>query len=236
MRRLLLLSGVLLLAGCGGSNSEDFSVDVAMSPGQAHAQLAQLDGGFLLSALSLPKVTATPSGTELLTFALPGQTDGGEMILRLEEVGTNMTRVHVALDMPMAMRMVDGEAMVIIESKAEAELKSQFESWAKAVTGEGFGSIDQVNLVVGALSLALYPDKLNELQSADGEQLARLIDPSAMSGMFGSEDGGSASDYAPMDRPMDTGPAVADAAGPMDYAQGDAAEGEDPNPDEPVAY
>jgi hypothetical protein len=236
MRTLLVLTGVLLLAGCGG-NSEDFSVDVAMSPDQAHAQLAQLDGGLLLSALSLPKVTATQSGTEGLSFTLPGQKEAGELVVRLEAVGTNMTRVHVALDMPMAMRMVDGAAMVVIESKAEAELKSRFESWAKAVSGDGSGSIDQVNLVVGALSLALYPDKLNELQSADGEELARLIDPAAMSGMFGSEDGGSASDYAPLDQPMDPGAGGADAAGPMDFAQGESAEGEDPTPDlEPVAY
>jgi hypothetical protein len=34
---------------------------------------------------------------------------------------------------------------------------------------------------------------------------------------------------------MDSGAGIADSAGPMDYAQGDSAEGEDPTPDPEVA-
>jgi hypothetical protein len=236
MRRLLILSAAMMLAGCGG-NSEDFSVDVAMAPGQAHTQLAGLDGGILLSALSLPKVTATQSdGT--INFTLPGEKDNGQLILRLEEVGQNMTRVHVALDLPSAMRVVGGEMMVVIESKAEAELKSQLEGWAKGVS-EGRGSLDQVNLVVGAFSLALRPGKIKEIEDAgdDGEQLARLINQDAINQMFESEGGGTPADYASLDQPMDPGRAIADGSKPMDDAQGDTIEAFDPNPEaETAAY
>ncbi len=237
MRKLIILSAAVLLAGCGGGNSEDFSVDVAMAPGQAHTQLAGLDGGILLSALSLPKVTATQADG-LLNFTLPGEKDNGELVLRLEEVGQNMTRVHVALDLPQSLRMVKGEMMVVVESKAEAELKSQLESWAKGVAS-GQGSLDQVNLVVGAFSLALRPGKIKEIEEAgdDGEQLARLINQDAINQMFESEGGTAPADYASLDQPMDSGRAIADGSKPMDDAQGDAIEAFDPNPEaESVAY
>jgi hypothetical protein len=237
MRKLLILSAAVLLAGCGGGNSEDFSVDVAMTPGQAHTQLAGLDGGILLSALSLPKVTATQSD-DTINFTLPGEKDDGQLILRLEEVGQNMTRVHVALDLPAAMRMIGGELMVVVEAKAEAELKSQLEGWAKGVS-EGHGSLDQVNLVVGAFSLALRPGKIKEIEEAgdDGEQLARLINQDAINQMFEREGGATAADYASLDQPMDPGRAIADGSKPMDDAQGDTIEAFDPNPEaETAAY
>jgi hypothetical protein len=238
MRRLLLLTGALLLSACG-SNSEDFTVDVAMAPDQAKAELAQLDGGLALRALSLPSVTADAATKGELNFALPGDEESGRLHLTFEEVGKNQTRIHVALALPSQIATIQGKAMMLSEDKAERVIQDKLRAWADGVTTSGYASLDGLNEALGGMSIAMRSKKLNEVLAAadDPSQLAGLIDPQVLAEM----DGGG--DFAPsggLDAPMaDPASDAADAAGPMDLAEGsedasqpmDTAVGEDASGD-----
>src|SRR5688500_4034243 len=107
MRRGLVLMGAALLAGCG--DSEDFAIDVAMPADRAKVELARLDGGMALRALSLPLVTADKSVRRELSFVLPGDDETGRLHLRFEEAGKNITRIRVALTLPSNVEQIQGE-------------------------------------------------------------------------------------------------------------------------------
>ena len=239
MRGLLILAGALLLSACG-SNSEDYTVDVAMAPDRAKAELAQLDGGMALRALSLPSVTADAATKGELNFALPGDSESGQLHLTFEELGKNHTRIHVALALPSQVATIKGKAMMLSEDKAERVIQERLRAWADGVTTSGYASLDSLNEALGGLSIAMRSQKLNEVLAAsdDPEKLAGLIDPEVLAEMEGGDAG-----FAPaggLDEPMtDPGTDLADASEPMDRAEGsdfasapmDTAEGDDASGD-----
>ena len=180
MRRSILLACVALLAGCG--ESEDFTVDVAMSPGQAKAELAQLDGGMALRALGLPLIAADQATQGELSFALPGDEDSGTLRLQFEEVGQNASRIHVSLDLPAQRTTIEGKQMVLSEDKAETALARELQSWASGIAKTGHASLDPLNQALSGMTIALRPGKLNDVLAAakDPSKLSGLIDPEFM--------------------------------------------------------
>ena len=232
MRGLLTLTAALLLSACG-SNSEDYAIDVAMAPDRAKAELAQLDGGMALRALSLPSVTADAATKGEHNFALPGDSESGQLHLTFEEVGKNQTRIHVALALPSQVATIQGKAMMLSEDKAERVIQERLRAWADGVTTSGYASLDGLNEALGGLSIAMRTQKLNEVLAAsdDPERLAGLIDPEVLAEMEGGGAGFAPSgglDEAMVDPSAD----LADAGQPMDSAAPmDTAEGEDASGD-----
>lgn len=228
MRRIMLMAAALLLAGCG--DSEDFSIDVAMAPDQAKAELARLDGGMALRALSLPMLAADQATHGELSFALPGDGDSGRLHLRFEEVGQSGARIHVALTMPAVPATIDGKRMVVDEDKAEAMIEERLEAWADGIRNNGYASLDPLNEALGGLTIALRPDTLNEVlaASADPEKLVELIDPDVLGDLEGAGDmdeAGYVEEASDLGEPMlDPESDIADASRPMDDAQGESPE------------
>jgi hypothetical protein len=215
MRKTFVLIGAALLAGCG--NSDDFTVDVAMESSKARAELARLDGGTMLRAMSLPAVAVDQSSENELTFTLPGA-DDGQLRLSFEEAGAAMTRIHVALSLPDKRQVIDGKTMVLDESKAETILQAQLQEWA-ARAGSGYASLDSLNQLLMGMTVALQ----------DGASIPAAAPQPAFADMGGeapawNED----TEAAPSDGEDDFGEPMideetdlADAAQPMDDAQGD---------------
>lgn len=227
MRRFVCLAATAMLAACG-EGGEDFSVDVAMAPDKARAELGRLDGGDLLRALHLRPITAQRNAEGELLFVLPGD-DGeqGTLLLRFEETETHGSRIHVALDLPALTRTIDGERMVLSETKVEASLKEDLESWAQAVGSRGYASLDDLNSTLGGTSIALQPDKLDQLLAAaeDPDKLAAMIDPEFLTDDEGS-DGYDATSEEDEESPdmgepqVDPNEGLAAASAPMDDAKG----------------
>lgn len=230
MRRSILLACVALLAGCG--ESEDFTVDVAMSPGQAKAELAQLDGGMALRALGLPLITADQATQGELSFALPGDADTGTLRLQFEEVGHNASRIHVSLDLPAQRATIEGKQMVLSEEKAEAALERELQNWAGGIAKTGHASLDPLNQALSGMTIALRPGKLNDVLAAakDPSTLSGLIDPEFMESEQGADEqayadqgteaeavGKPAGSVAPM---FDPNSGIADATRPMADTKG----------------
>jgi hypothetical protein len=221
MRRTFVLVGAALLAGCG--DSEDFTIDVAMAADRAKVELARLDGGMTLRALSLPLVTADKSVRRELSFLLPGDDETGRLHLRFEEAGANATRIHVSLELPANVEQIQGEMMMLSESKAEDLLQRRMEAWASGAAS-GTASLDGLDEVLGGLSVSLRPGKLNEVlaASSDPGKLADLIDPEIMAEMEGAEAPEYLAEADDLGDPMlDPESDTADAARPMDDARGE---------------
>jgi hypothetical protein len=157
MRILVLLAGAMLLSGCG--NSEDFTVDVALAPDRAKAELARLDGGAAMQTLSLAAIKADQSTRDEMAFVIPGDDGDGELVLRFEEVGRNGTRIHVALSVPAHTVSIDGKTMVLDETKVENALKQSLGAWAGGISTSGYASLDSINETLTGLSIALLSDK-----------------------------------------------------------------------------
>lgn len=178
MRRILAVACATLLAGCGEGDGDDFHVEVAMTPAEARTELARLDGGHFLRALNLPLITTSPTAADALAFTLPGEPDTGALQLRFEALRQDTTRIHVALDLPEQQAMIDGEMKVLVESRAEASLRKDFESWASRVRQDGFASLDDLNLALGALSMSIRSGKIGELKAAEASgTLTQHVDP-----------------------------------------------------------
>jgi hypothetical protein len=227
MRKILGLVGALVLAACGNGNSEDFTVDVAMSPDRAKAELAQLDGGIALAALSLPKIERDGATQNELTFTLPGDSASGELLMRFEEVGTNGTRIHVAVDLPTKLATIEGKPMILSESAVEDMLKRRLTEWAQE-TNSGYASLDSLNEAMAGLSIAMKPGELEKVLGAadDPEKLAALLGPEFLTLMEAEGDDGeylAAADD--LDEPMlDPSRETWEASAPMDEADGSTAD------------
>lgn len=196
MRVLLALTGAVLLAGCG--DAEDFTIDVAMAPGNAKAELARLDGGLMLRALSLAPVQSDASVRDALSFVLPGDKADGKLQLSFEEVGTNGARIHVALDMPSGIREVQGKPMIVDEGKAEVALQIALTAWSAGIEKNGYASLDPLNEVLGALALVTHPEQLSRMLAAgdDPEAMQAILDPEVLAEMeAGSGDWGGGGSF-----------------------------------------
>jgi hypothetical protein len=221
MRKIVIMAAALALAGCG--NSEDFAVDVAMSPGRAKAELATLDGGLGLRALSLPPVVVDAGTANELTFKIPGESEQGDLHLRFEEVGTNGTRIHVSLALPVKVASIQGKPMVLSEAKAEDLLEQRLRDWARQMQS-GYASLDGLNEAMTGFSVAMKPEILSDVLDAadDPEKLAGLIDPAVMGELSGDTEGDTFAEVD-MDTPMlDPTAGTDDASRPMDEALGDS--------------
>lgn len=227
MRKIMALAGALLIAACGNGNRDDFTVDVAMSPDRAKAELAQLDGGIALSALSLPEIVRDSSTENMLSFTMPGEGEEGELIMRFEEVGTNGSRIHVALSLPTKVANIRGEPMILHETMAEEMLQQRLKSWAEGMDS-GFASIAPLNEALAGLSIALRPEKMATVLDAAGdpEKLAGLLGPEFLA-LMEAETGET--EYLAvaddLDEPMlDPSEETWQASAPMDDARGSSAD------------
>jgi hypothetical protein len=221
MRILVLVAGAMLLAGCG--NSEDFSVDVAMSPDRAKAELARLDGGVAMQALALPAIKGDRATRDELTFSIPGEDGAGEIALRFEEVGHNGTRIHVAVDLPVHTATIGGKTMVLDETRVESALKRDLSAWAQGMTSSGYGSLDSINATLTGLSIAMLSDEERAHLDTAGADAALAS--------LGADDDVGEPEYLAagdsLDDPMlDPSRDAADDGRPMDDARG-----EDPSSD-----
>jgi hypothetical protein len=233
MRKIVGLFGALMLAACGNGNSEDFTVDVAMAPDRVKAELVQLDGGMALAALSLPQIERDSSTQGELSFTMPGEGESGELLMRFEEVGTNGTRIRVALSLPTKVANIQGKPMIIHEAMAEQMLKERLAAWAEA-TNSGTASLGSLNEALAGLSIAMRPDKMNTVLDAakDPKKVAALLGPDFLTLMEGERGGEYLAASDELDEPMlDPSDGTRDASRPMDRADGSTPGDQGPSSD-----
>lgn len=236
MRRMAVLAALALLAGCG--DSEDFAMDVALTPDRVKSQLARIDGGMVVRGLSLTPV-AVDSGTRReLTFVMKGDAGEGRLHFRFEDVAANATRMHVELTLPATEMKIDGADKVLSETKAERALEEALKAWAESQTRSGYASLDPLNEIVGGMVLALTPAKMTEVFAAQGDEarLRGMIDPSVLSELEEDEGGEAELAGGNAGAPVtDTKARTEEAARPMNLAEGVDPAGLDPKGVDPSA-
>ena len=151
MRNWVVSLAALALAGCGSSNSTDFTLDVSGNASAMKQNLAVMHD----QTLSLPGVLAATmtSDAEGLTFTIPAADgyDPAEIRMDFTQQGPS-TRIAVAVDVP----QVDmGAAQYLSEEKVEAELKKNLLAWKEQwrMTGDA-ASTKELQLTLALVALA----------------------------------------------------------------------------------
>ena len=188
MRKFLALALPVALAACGDGET-DFTVDVAMTTGEAQSRLMALDGGALPGAVGLAPVRVTNPEPGQLHYAFLDE-DGGEsgtLVFTIEGIDGGRSRIHTALDLAAVNYEIDGVSQVLSETLAENLLEQNLRDWAEDVSAIGYGSLDEVNATIAIFAIAMRPDRM-----------AALDDPASafawMEGDAFGESGGFADD------------------------------------------
>lgn len=187
MRKLVVVGAFALLTACG--DGEDFAVDVAIKQNLAKEELARLDGGMMLTALSMPAITAKQPAADKLSFTLPGEDEDGQVVFRFEDIGAQGTRVHVTVSLPAERATIDGEAMVLDENKAEDVLERDLRAWSKRFAESGYASLDSLNSTLAGMAISVRSDTLESVLEAanDPAALEELVDPAVLADVEAEE-------------------------------------------------
>ena len=172
MRNWVASLAALALAGCGSSNSTDFTLEVSGNASAMKQNLAMMND----QTLSLPGVLAATmtSDAEGLTFSIPAADgyDPAEIRMDFTQQGPS-TQIAVAVDVP----QVDmGAAQYLSEEKVEAELKKNLLAWKEQWRmASDAASTSELQLTLAIVAMA-----------------AQKVDPSsAYAGSFDSFDFGA---------------------------------------------
>lgn len=218
MHRALAASLTLALAACGGG--DDFSLDVDRPAARVYGQLSSLDGGMVRQILGLPAIKrSNPADGQLLyTISGSGGNGDGTLAFRIEPQGESQAKVHVNLELPQIKTRIQGIDKILNESRAEDMLQSKLDEWAANIKsgGSGHEHILQIDEMLGALSLAMNPDRIDKV-------LAMSEKPDILAEFLSDRmawEGGSG-EFSRADAPMsDPDRDAAQFAEPMDRATG----------------
>ncbi len=218
MRRVLAAGLTLVLAACGGG--DDFSLDVDRPAARVYGQLSSLDGGMVRQILGLPAIRrSNPADGELL-YTIPGSGEEGDgtLAFRIEPHSESQARVHVKLELPTIRTRIHGIDKVLNESRAETMLHDKLDEWAANIKsgGSGHEHILQIDEMLGALALAMNPDRIDKV-------LAMSEKPEILAEFLGDRMAweGASSEFSQADAPMsDPDRDAAQFAEPMDKATG----------------
>lgn len=246
-RMWMALLAVLLLGGCG-RGSEDFTVRVARPPERVMQTLGQagLDGTISGHFAGLKVERTEPAENEVL-YTIPGDSSFPAAIhLTFEAVnGGKGTVVHAAIDVPAVKVSLKGRSKVISEYKVESTLRSLVEKIGSKLEEGGdtmrerkeFSQLLTVLAIVTdskqlnlAIDMESNPDwYMGGLDSLyDGDDAGFADGPARPNGDYpaGEDPNAPARQQEYKDKAR-----AADAAAPMDDADGDNARGAGTSPE-----
>ena len=167
--------GLAVVALVGGgyavTGEDDFEVTVLRSPSEVHSAFSSartFSGG--LSAHSTARIrTERPSPNELIYYAGdPGEENGLRIALTFTpDDDGKRTVVTAAIDVPAIEYDIDGEAMVLSESKVEDSFEEDIAAIAVELS-QGRDARDELNAFrdkLDLVSIALDPDAVDRLQN-----------------------------------------------------------------------
>lgn len=171
MRRVFISSFALALAGCGGGG-DDFAIDVERPASRIYGQLSSLDGGMVRQFLGLPAIKRTTPGEGQVLYTIPGGENGeATLAFQIEPQTEGKSRVHVNLEMPPIKARIMGVEKVLNESRAEDMLERKLNEWANSMKSgsDGHAKVLEVDEMLGALALAMNPDKIEKALAMSGK-------------------------------------------------------------------
>lgn len=164
------LAPVVLLAGCGGgSDAEDFTVEIKRPPAVVYAPLLAVEPGE--ARIAFPGVTfqrSEPSEGEIL-YTIPG-TGSFPTTIRLKLEGKDKgaaTVVHAFVKAPEVHLALGGKDMVLSERKVEGQLQNLLKSAGRSLEQGSAAQSETRELSTLLFALAIATDE---------KQMARLTD------------------------------------------------------------
>jgi hypothetical protein len=163
------LSALALLAGCGGSDAEDFTVAVKRPVAVVYAPLLAADVSE--ARIVFPGATferSRPRDGEIL-YTIPGTGSfPATVLLRLEPQNNGETTlVHATVKVPEIHARIDGQEKVLSERRIERHLEGLLKSTGRSLEMGSSASAETMQLSSLLLALAVITDK---------KQLARALD------------------------------------------------------------
>lgn len=186
MRYLILGAAALGLAGCGSSNTTDFTIEVVGNASTVKQRLATLHHESTSTTGILPATMAADG--DVLTFTIPAADgyDPAEVKMTFAQRGP-ATAIDVAVDVPMVMM---GGNQYLSEEKVEDALEDELKSWAQRYRTAGTGaSTTELELTMTTIAIAAQRVDVSSIGFAGGYGAAD----------WGASDGGwdeGGSDYA----------------------------------------
>jgi hypothetical protein len=163
MRYLVLGAATLAVAGCGSSNSTDFTIEVQGNASSVKQRLATLHFTSE-SAIGIAPVTMASDG-DALVFTIPAEEgyDPGEVKMGFAQNGP-VASIAVAVDMP-AVTM--GAGQYLSEAKVEDSLEEELADWAKRYRTAGTGAnTENLELTMAAMAIAAQRVNVNSVAFA----------------------------------------------------------------------
>ena len=212
----------LMVSGCGGGQSDDFTVSIQRSPDAVLRGLAQIDVTGPSALVSKP-VSRTLSDGGVIEYTLPAADGYDDGIIRFTVTGdsNNRTNIAVMVDVPAVEGYVDGGPKVIAEDKVEDVLESDLQSWARNFESGNGGEFANLGLEASIVTIAAVLQNFDDAgMMASGN--ATMFDAGASDGDWESSEQDLAYGGTPMSDPGDD---ASDYGQPMDDAAGDDTDG-----------
>lgn len=208
----------LLASGCGGTGTEDFTIEVQRPVTVAFAPFSQVDTGIAGQIFpGLQVKMSRPSESELL-YTIPGDgTSESTFLLTFEPTGEGgATIIHVAIDVPPVRSKIDGLDKVLSERKVEAAVERLFESAGASLERRETGSsqLAEFSRILTGVAIATnskYMNRISEFKS-DPQKMAAAL--AALNGYDEYDE-----DYRQMGQPEDPRAESPVAADPEDDAR-----------------
>lgn len=155
------LPALALLSGCGGSDAEDFSVEINRPAAAVYAPLSAVDvkeARMIFTGIAVDR--SRPSDTEIL-YTIPGTGDFPATIrFKLQpKDGDKVTVVHAFVHVPPVRATIDGVPKQISERKVEIALQGIVKSTKRSLEMGSSAQAESLGLSMLMAGLAVATNK-----------------------------------------------------------------------------
>jgi hypothetical protein len=156
-----VMPALALLSGCGGSDAEDFSVEIKRPAAAVYAPLTAVDvkdARMIFTGIAVDR--SRPSDTEIL-YTIPGTADFPATIrFKLEpKDGDKVTVVHAFVHVPPVRATIDGVPKQISERKVEMALQGIVKSTKRSLEMGSSARSESAGLSMLMAGLAVATNK-----------------------------------------------------------------------------
>jgi hypothetical protein len=245
----LVIALALAASGCGSAGGEDFVVDVQRPPTAVYSAVGGIDPNLASRAFPGLKVVRSRPSEDTLLVEIPDSGLGAsQFTFRVSDGEGGGSRIHVSITVPAVKVTFEGKTQYISELRVQTAARRILRNAVQDLEAGSSGgrAATELSMLVAAVAVATNPKYLKQLESGTLE--LSLLDAALRSSLGeDGERGPSLDDNGdePMDNPdraqwrAETEQYRANAgqerqqeaaAAPMDYATGDSASGDNPNP------